>query len=85
MRYILDKDQITKALKKYKKGRSIFIYAGCFLPTTDSKGFESGTFLKVSHKIALKYINDLLTEGLTKRGATMAFQCEHKCIFLGGS
>lgn len=70
-------------IRKHARGRTLFVYAGAFLPTGDEHGFETSCNVRVSVKLAVKYVGDLLPDSLERRGARMRVSMCSGCMFIG--
>jgi hypothetical protein len=58
------------SLVKNADGRVRFgVHVKAFLPTTEGRGFESGTGLTISRSDMLKVINDVCNDKFEERGA----------------
>lgn len=88
------RDEAFAHLRKAKAKTTVFIHAGSFVVTEDlgdnkQRGFDSSTNVKVSRKIAEKYIGDILSEKLQERGARLKIvysidPAEYAaCLFIG--
>lgn len=79
----LPREEAIAALRKYRKGRQIAIHAGCWLPTTEGRGFDSMAIVPVSFDVAVKFINDLLKGPLGDKGAKIKITVASNLVFVG--
>lgn len=72
-------------LKKHARKRAIFVHAEVFLPTDGDRGFPGMCNVEVNRRGAEKYLGDVLSEVLDRRGARIRMSISTNCLFIGSS
>jgi hypothetical protein len=65
-----------------RRERAIFLAVECFLPTEENKGFQGLGSVRIDHKQAVKFTEDVLRH-LGERGAKIRMSVSDTCLFLG--
>lgn len=67
------------------RGKSLFISVGQSAPIVDKSGycFPIGGNVRVTRKLALKFVADAYSEVMAKRGAMCVIRTLADCVFIG--
>jgi hypothetical protein len=72
-------------VRKYRRSHTFFLHIGVILPVNESQFFPGSTCLRLSRKMAMKAVDDVLSPALEERGARIRVNVYDRFVFIGGN